>query len=55
VIDFIKTYVKYILLHKWNKISKEGIDLLDEYWENKPTKGIKLWLYNKVKYKNVVE
>lgn len=52
MIDFLKTYVKYILLHRWNKVSKESIDLLDEHWKNKPTNGVKLWLYNKVKSKN---
>jgi hypothetical protein len=52
MIDFLKTYVKYILLHRWNKVSKESIDLLEEHWKNKPTNGVKLWLYNKVKSKN---
>lgn len=52
MIDFIKTYVKYILLHRWNKVSKQSIDLLEEHWKNKPTKGVKLWLFNKVKLKN---
>jgi hypothetical protein len=23
--------------------------MLDEHWEYKPTKGINLWLYNKIK------
>ena len=52
MIDFINTYVKYILLHKWNMVSKESIDLLDKHWKKKPTKGVKLWLYNKIKTKN---
>jgi hypothetical protein len=52
MMDFIKTYIKYIVLHRWNKISKEGIDLLEQHWKNKPTKGLKLWLYNKVKNKS---
>ena len=49
MIDFIKTYVKYILLHKWNKVSVESIELLDAHWEKKPSKGPKYWLYNKIK------
>jgi len=53
MIDFLKTYFKYILLHRWNKLSKESIDLLEEHWKNKPTNGVKLWLYSKVKSKNV--
>jgi len=52
MMDFIKTYIKYIVLHRWNIISKEGFDLLEEHWKNKPTKGIKLWLYNKLKKKH---
>lgn len=52
MIDFLKTYVKYILLHKWNKVPKESIDLLEEQWESKPTNGINLWLYSKIKYIN---
>ena len=42
MIDFLKTYVKYILLHRWNKVPKESIDLLEEHWKNKPTNGVKL-------------
>jgi len=49
MISFIKTYIKYVLFHKWNKLSKESFDLLDNNWQNKPTKGLNLWLYNKIK------
>ena len=49
MISFIKTYIKYVLFHKWNKLSKESFDLLDNNWKNKPTKGLNLWLYNKIK------
>lgn len=49
MLDFIGTYVKYILLHRYNKVSKESIELLDQHWKNKPTKGVKLWVYNKVR------
>jgi hypothetical protein len=52
MIDFLKAYVKYILLHRWNKVSNESFNLLEEHWKNKPTNGAKLWLYNKVKLKN---
>lgn len=46
--DFIKTYIKYVLFHRWNKLSEESINLLEQDWKNKPTKGIKLWLYKKI-------
>lgn len=45
MIDFIKTYVKYVLFHKWNKVPKESIGLLEKHWNNKPNKGVKYWLY----------
>jgi hypothetical protein len=48
MIDFIKTYIKYALLHKWNPVSAEAFALLDEHWTQKPT-GAKLWLYNLIK------
>lgn len=54
MIDFLKTYIVFILLHRWNKVSEEHFDFLEKYWDEKPTKGIELWLYNKVKYKNGV-
>ncbi len=54
MLDFLKTYIKYILLHRWNKVPKEGVALLEKHWKNKPNSGIKLWLYNKVKSKNVL-
>ena len=49
MIDWIRTYIKFVLLHRWNKVSQEGFEMLDEHWEYKPTKGINLWLYNKIK------
>lgn len=48
MIDLLKTYIKYILFHRWNKVSKEMIDLLNQHWVKKPTKGLKLNLYNKI-------
>ena len=52
MIDWIRTYIKFVLLHRWNKVSEEGLKMLDEHWQHKPTKGIKLWLYNKIKLIN---
>lgn len=52
MIDFIKTYIVFILLHKWNKLSKENFDILEKHWTNKPTNGLRYWVYNKVKEKN---
>jgi hypothetical protein len=49
MIDLIKTYFKYVLLHRWNKVGKQHFDWLDDHWQHKPTKGLRLWLYNKVK------
>jgi hypothetical protein len=49
MIDWIRTYIKFVLLHRWNRVSQEGFGMLDEHWEYKPTKGINLWLYNKIK------
>jgi hypothetical protein len=51
--DFIKTYIKYVLFHRWNKLSEESINLIEQHWKNKPTNGMKLWLYKKIiKIKN---
>ncbi len=52
LLDILKTYIKYVLLHRWNKIGKITFDILDEHWALKPTKGVRLWMYNKVKSKN---
>jgi hypothetical protein len=52
LLDILKTYIKYVLLHRWNKIDKITFDILDEHWALKPTKGVRLWMYNKVKSKN---
>jgi hypothetical protein len=52
MIDFLITCIKYVIFYKWNRISKESIELLDIHWENKPTNGLKLWLYNKIKQIN---
>lgn len=49
MVSFIKVFIKYLLLYKFNKVSKEGFCLLDEKWKNKPISGINLWLYNKIK------
>jgi hypothetical protein len=49
MIDLIKTYFKYVLLHRWNKVGEEHFDWLDNHWQHKPSKGLRLWLYNKVK------
>jgi hypothetical protein len=46
--DLIKTYIKYVLLHRWYKLSEESINLIEQHWENKPTNGMKLWLYKKI-------
>ena len=52
MIDIAKTYIKYILLHRWNKVSKKAMTLLDEHWEKKPIKGLKKYLYEWIKVKN---
>lgn len=52
MIDFIKTYIRFFLLHKWNKISHDAFDVLEENWTNKPTSGMKKWLYDIIKRKN---
>lgn len=51
--DFLKTFVKYYLLSRWNKIPKEGFELLEKHWKNIPNGGLKLWLYNSIKKKNL--
>jgi hypothetical protein len=48
MVDSIKTYIKYVLFHKWNKLNTEQINFLQTHWKHKPTKGLKLWVYNKV-------
>lgn len=45
MIDNLKTVFKFIFLHKWNKIPKEGVELLETHWKNKPKKGIKKIIY----------
>lgn len=52
MIDFIKTYVRFVILHRWNKIPKENLEILEHNWKNKPTSGLKYWVYNKVKKLN---
>jgi len=52
IIDILKTYIKYILLHRWNKIDVWRLELLESYWGNRPTKGARRWLYDKVREKN---
>jgi hypothetical protein len=49
MIDFIKTYIKYVVFHKWNRLSIESIEFLEKHWEHKPKSGIKFWLYRKIK------
>lgn len=51
MIDFVKTYITYVLFKK--PIPKEGFDLANKHWKNKPKKGCKLWLYNKIKKINI--
>ena len=53
MIDIVRSYIKWVIFHKFNKISKESFDFLDEHWDKKPTKGTKLWLYNKIKQINL--
>jgi hypothetical protein len=49
MIDWIRTYIKFVLLHKWNRVREDKLKMLDDHWQYKPTKGLRLWLYNKVK------
>lgn len=51
--DAIKTYVIYVLLHRWNKISKESFDLIEEHWRpKKPLSKLQIKVLNKVKELN---
>ena len=51
-VDLAKTFIKYVLLHRWNRVSKESIELLENEWKGKPKSGAKLWMYNLVKWIN---
>lgn len=42
-----KTIIKFIILHRWNKISSDGIDIINK-WKNKPTKGIRKIVFDYV-------
>jgi hypothetical protein len=53
IIDIVKSYIKWVIFHKYNKIPKESFDFLDEHWDRKPKEGVKLWLYNKIKKINL--
>lgn len=46
--DILKTILKYILFHRWNKITVENLKFLDENWNKKPTKGFKKFIYDLV-------
>jgi len=48
MIDTIRSYIVFVLLHQWNPIPKEGIELLEKEWVNKPTRGLKLKVYRKI-------
>lgn len=52
MIDIVKTYIKFILLYRFNKIPKEGIELISKHWINKPKNGFKKHIYNKIMNKN---
>lgn len=51
-VDLAKTFIKYVLFHYWNRVSKESIDLIENEWKGKPKSGAKLWMYNLVKFLN---
>lgn len=44
----LKTIFKYILFHRWNKITEDKLDFLDKNWNKKPTKGFKKFIYDLV-------
>ena len=48
MIDLLKTYIRYVLLHRFHKISKEGICFIEKNFKKKPKKGIKKKLYDKI-------
>jgi hypothetical protein len=52
MIDLLMTFIKYVLLHKYNKINKDKLIFLDLHWIKKPNAGIRLWLYNKIRQLN---
>lgn len=49
MINIIKTYIKYILLHRFNKLNNETFDLLDKHFMNKKHSFLTVKLYNKIK------
>ena len=52
IIDNIKTFFVFVILHKFNKVPKESLDILETNWYNKPRKGLSLWIYNTIKRLN---
>lgn len=53
MIDRLLSYIKYVLLHRWNKVDKQSIEAMDKYWLNKPTVDPKTKkLYLKIKELN---
>lgn len=44
----LKAIFKFILFHRWNRISSENLKFLDENWNKKPKKGFKKLIYNLV-------
>lgn len=49
MIDIIKTYIKYVLLHRFNKVNKQAFNFLDKHFMNKKHTFLKVKLYNKIK------
>ena len=52
MIDIIKTYIKYVLLYRFNKVNKQAFDFLDKHFMNKKHSLLKVKLYNKIKKMN---
>jgi hypothetical protein len=55
LIDIIKVYIWYVIFHKFNKRPSTHFEWLEEHWEEKPSKGIELLLWNKLKKLNNYE
>lgn len=47
--DFIKSYIKYVILHKWNRLDEKYFDLIEKNWGFLPENGLRGWLYRKIK------
>ena len=53
MIDRILVYIQYVIFHRWNKVSKESIEIMDKYWADNPNIAPKTKkLYLKVKKLN---